>query len=188
MSSATWRLVDVASSMSRSLQTRMRPFGENCSPFDLVTNQWLTVEGQACAFPFIWTLPFRNGVPLPSILEISLRSTVDYQATLDPWIMPRGRWFSQPLNRSRSVALQQLKLPAVAWSHGAGGLRHRVSHGGMILPPTAERPTNTWVVISGYQGFVLQRPQAAKYLRHAGRLDQLLRSWEPVTSRLRAAG
>jgi hypothetical protein len=150
-------------------------------------NQWLTVAGKACAFPFIWTLPFRNGVPLPSILEIPLHSHVDYQATLDPWIVSRGRWFSQPLNRSRSLALQGLKLPAVAWTHVAGGLKHRIRHGGMILAPTEDCPTNRWVVISGYQGFMLQRPRAATHLRHAGRLDQLLRSWEPVASQRRAA-
>jgi hypothetical protein len=141
-------------------------------------NQWLIARGSAFDIPFCLTLPFRNGVTLPYSIEILLNSHAPVRATFDVWLMTRGRWFTEPLNRLSGRRLRALRLPGVAWVHASGGLKHILTCGGVILAPDENCPTNRWIVYSAYQGFLFGiRPRVVKYLQAAVRLQASLNSW-----------
>jgi hypothetical protein len=139
-------------------------------------NQWIYVTGKACGYDYRLTLPFRNGVTLPYLLEIPLKAAAQVRATLHPWITSRGRWYTEPLNRKIGKALRGLRLPGVGWTHASGGLKHTLEYGGYILPPGDGPETNRWIVSSAYQGFIFVRPRIVKYLTAAERLDRLLQT------------
>lgn len=140
-------------------------------------NQWLTVNGTTTGRRFRLTLPFRNGVTLPYMLEIPLGTPCPIRATLEPWLTSRGRWFCDPLDYSKSKQIRQLRLPGVGWTHVSGGLKFRLERGGLIESDSAAPSHGLWTVYSAYQGFITVRPRVVKYLKAASRLETLLQSW-----------
>jgi hypothetical protein len=164
--------VEVQSNPDASILKNLFTFKLHYGP-----NQWLYARGIACGFRFCVTLPFRNGVTLPYLLEINLDSATPLCANLGAWFTRRGRWFAEPLNSVSARRINKLRLPGVGWKHVSGGLKHTLMCGGYILPPDNECNFNRWIVHSAYQGFLIVRPRIVKYLRAASRLDALLNSW-----------
>jgi hypothetical protein len=141
-------------------------------------NQWLFARGTACDVPFELTLPFHNGLTFPYSLKMELISAAPVAAELRQWFIGGGRWFATPPSRVVSKRLGALRLPRIGWVHNAGGWKHTLHRGGLILPPDDDFPTNRWIVQSAYQGFLFGiRPRIGKHLRAARRLQLLLANW-----------
>jgi len=144
-------------------------------PLDDIEKTVMIVQGTVGGRPFTFENPMALGLLLPYTLRITLDTKVDAR-----YMFRRsgfgGIWSSEPGRPEHIAAIERLSLPTVRFRHSWGGGVSMIHLGHEILPDDSNPSHVSWVIRSGYQGFVFNvGPRVAKYIQAAPGLEEVLR-------------
>lgn len=141
-------------------------------------DQMMAVTGTALSRAFSVMIPFKKGGTLPYFLEVELNASPGEKLEFKKAFVG-GKWVLEQKNKEKLARLNNLKLPDINWTHARGDFKFKIVIAHQIIPDEENPSKSTWIIHSGYQGFLVNvGPKVAKYIKASQDVESFLNAWK----------